>query len=205
MMTYVDNPILFTFVREPFDRTVSHYLYANRLNKLLGEDPVNVQAFIDNSKTMCEYIIEAFPSFDTSNSNDLSEQAISILELFDFVGTTARIHEFPSWFNSVKKYIDFDVIAKENNAPVDSLSHEDNRIRELSKEKLACDIKLYSYVNNRNNNVLSSVLRERRENIRNELDKVAPKQKKRFNHAVKVEYKKHNLFEHFKSVRGFGI
>ena len=83
---------LFTFIREPISRLISHYKYQQRLLASQGREQISINNFIESNKNqICRFIVNRFHNFlsiDDKKNLRLHKKAIKILQSFDFVGTT---------------------------------------------------------------------------------------------------------------------
>ena len=97
------HPFLFTILRNPLDRAVSHYRYQNRLRISVDKDPLSVDQFFSNMQSMCDFIIKRFMDFVDEGLKDASpaDKAWSVLKKFHHVGYMDSLQETASVLSAV--------------------------------------------------------------------------------------------------------
>lgn len=89
---------LYTFIREPISRLISHFYYHERLCKAQNRESLSLQEFADSNKNqMCKFIVNRFSVFlskEELKSLSLHEKAIKILQTFDLVGSSDEFDEY---------------------------------------------------------------------------------------------------------------
>ena len=146
MLRNIDGvPFLFTILRDPVDRAVSHYRYQNRLRKGVNKNELPVDVFLNNNQTICRFIIQRFSDFVPKDMQDKPDyiKAWSILKRFDHVGFMDALDETSSVLTSVAG-MDYDFSRKRNGSPV-LLTDEEYMLRESMIDALSDDIMLYYY------------------------------------------------------------
>jgi hypothetical protein len=88
---FPERPVyLFTFLRHPARRLISWYKYEargyERAHGTLDGFEFFEQYLKKRQDHMCRFILNRFPQLDTSDSDELHQRAISILDKFAFVG-----------------------------------------------------------------------------------------------------------------------
>jgi hypothetical protein len=131
---------LFTFLREPVERVISWYKYEHRKRGLKQ----SFENFVGrHANFMCKMIISAFPSLDTSGSDDTADKALSILEKFNFIGTQENFAEHS---RILLDYIGVPPISEafraNENPKGGSSKYDNNLVKEFNQD----DIKLYERI-----------------------------------------------------------
>lgn len=84
---------LFTILREPIERAVSHFLHLNAIRLRAGAPRLAGRDYLLQQRdTMCVELLRCFPSLAASGGS-LSDQAARALAMFDHVGDSARYVE----------------------------------------------------------------------------------------------------------------
>lgn len=111
---------VFTILRDPLDRLISHYKYSNRLREKVGKKKIDLGEFMVNFPSVCDFIIERFSDFSDGDAKTKSEKAFSIISKFDYVGFS---DDMPDVASKLKAFsgIDFDLGDRKNFDPKSSL------------------------------------------------------------------------------------
>ncbi len=142
---------LYTFLREPIARLISHFHYQERLHKMQGRKSLSFREFsTTNCNQICRYIVNRFNIFLNKNDKKilvLHEQAIKILQAFDLVGYS---EDFDKYLRLLLEdmnidYSDIQTVEKRN-----VTSHYENKLLDTKKISLLEreneeDCKLYKY------------------------------------------------------------
>ncbi|MFK8011277.1 MAG: sulfotransferase family 2 domain-containing protein [Marinicellaceae bacterium] len=80
----------FTYIRDPFERLISHYFFDKKIRQEQQRTIINFDKFyqFQQNNSLCKWLIEKFPSAIEETNESLYQQAISILTIFNFVGST---------------------------------------------------------------------------------------------------------------------
>lgn len=138
------TPFLFTILRDPLDRAVSHFRYQNRLRKGVGKPEISVESFAENMQSMSDFICSRFKDFIDPKLTDASrcEQAWSVLEKFDHIGFMDSLPETSRTLGSVTGKV-YDFSMKRNGSP--AMTVEEVSLRDQMRFYLKDDIILYYY------------------------------------------------------------
>lgn len=93
MLYFVEDPFLFTYLREPDERLKSQYRFLSGLWSSLGRKVPSADDWVRNLRRnpMSEFIVERFPTI--AGSGDLFERCKNVLSAFDFVGFSERFSD----------------------------------------------------------------------------------------------------------------
>ncbi|MCA0045095.1 sulfotransferase family protein [Celeribacter litoreus] len=93
MLKYVEQPFLFTYLRDPEERLKSNYRFLSRHKANLGQsiDPWHVWVEKTPKNPICQFIVDRFPTF--AGTGGLLDRAQNVLRVFDFVGFTENFAE----------------------------------------------------------------------------------------------------------------
>lgn len=162
-----DEVFLFSFLRDPIERAVSHFEYVNRMRKSVGYAPITIDSFCKNFPTITQFLLKRFPSFVDEELNNVSEgeKALSILKKFDYIGDTSRMNEF-SKVLSKRTGLIFNFSERANAAPKKLTDNQNQLISHLT-DYLNDDIVLYDNYNKIRKYEMSSKDKEFRRNYKN--------------------------------------
>lgn len=108
---------LFTFVRDPLERALSHYKYINRMNLSVGLPEVEFEQFVETVPSMTGFILDRFPGLtDRNGQGPRWMKAASVLKKFDYVGDSDDLVSFQSVFKD-NFGIELDLSVQKNKAP----------------------------------------------------------------------------------------
>lgn len=140
------EPFLFTFVRNPTERALSHYKYINRMKKKLGQPEIDFEKFLENVSSMTSFILNRFPGLvdKCEAKSPRWKKAASVLKKFDFVGDSSDLTSFQSVFKR-EFGIELDLTIQKNKAPVHDLK-SDFSLKENLYSALEEDTLLYQWV-----------------------------------------------------------
>ncbi|MFQ3579384.1 MAG: sulfotransferase family 2 domain-containing protein [Bacteroidales bacterium] len=143
MLKCVPKPIfLFTIIREPVERLISHFYYINRLRLKQGKAPFSISDYLKISKSMTQFINLRFSQFSNNKSSDYMK-TIEILSCFDFVATIDEIDKLILKINN-----DFGYnlkVLKKNVSPIDYKQDPNyNILKENIEKMIPNDILLYN-------------------------------------------------------------
>ncbi len=80
---------LFTGIRAPVERAISEFHHISKIRRRASRNPPSPDEFFSMRKnTMCFEILRAFPSLAASARGSLSERAIQVSQMFDFIYDT---------------------------------------------------------------------------------------------------------------------
>lgn len=80
---------LFTMLREPVERAVSHYLHQNVIRRQAGQPRLPAADYLaQNRNTICVELIRAFPSIARTVTGTLADKALHAIAMFDHVGAS---------------------------------------------------------------------------------------------------------------------
>ncbi|MDS1309461.1 sulfotransferase family 2 domain-containing protein [Marinobacter xiaoshiensis] len=136
---------LFTFLRDPLERAVSHYKYVNRMKQSLGRQPVAFSDFIKTLPSMTKFLLQRFPSLvdQSCRTEQAWLKAASILKKFDFVGDTEGIESFQEVF--AREFgVNLNLKVVKNKAPKDGHNLDCHQI-EAMLGALEDDVLLYQW------------------------------------------------------------
>ncbi len=142
---------LYTFLREPIARLVSHFHYQERLYKMQGRKPLSFREFSTiNRNQICRYIVKRFNIFLNKNDKKklaLHEQAIKILQAFDLVGCSENFDKYLWLLLEDMKidYSDTQTVGKRNVASYNGNKSLDIQQIHLLEKENEEDCKLYKY------------------------------------------------------------
>jgi hypothetical protein len=94
------KPVLVTFLRDPFERLLSHFKYVNRMRNSLGKETIELDDFLNEASSMCDFLVYRFSALMDPNIKDQDPQwlkAVSILEKFDYIGNSNNLVEFSDY------------------------------------------------------------------------------------------------------------
>jgi hypothetical protein len=84
--------LLFTGLREPRERFISDIKYQIRLREKQGNDPLNVEQYIDSTRNpMCWYLIHRFPTL--AGYGTPAERAFNVVKAFNYCYFTSNFEE----------------------------------------------------------------------------------------------------------------
>lgn len=138
---------LFTFLREPVSRLISHFFYSRNLKKQQGREIQSFNEFYEATpkNSMCSWLIKRFPSAVSSEAITPYEKAKSILETFNFVASAEDFNEKSLTLIDKLGILSNNTVQKNNFSKYDKL--EKKNIIEKFEEKIlqehSSDIQLY--------------------------------------------------------------
>ncbi|MDP5292269.1 sulfotransferase family 2 domain-containing protein [Oceanimonas sp. CHS3-5] len=145
LLKIIKNDIfLFTFLRDPLDRALSHYKYLNRMNLSVGLPEVEFEVFVKSIPSITGFILDRFPGLIQKDKNvPRWMKAASVLKKFDYVGDSNDLISFQNVFQE-NFGVKLNLSIQKNKAP-----KEGNEIDLDIKEALYCsledDILLYQW------------------------------------------------------------
>lgn len=140
-----DDIFLFTFLREPLDRALSHYKYINRMNAAVGLPKVKFEDFINTLPSITKFIVTRFPGLIDVKDEDSPNwvKATSVLKKFNYVGDSNNISSFQDVFlKEFGKNICLNEV--KNKAPIEG-NEFSYQVREAAFKALYEDILLYQW------------------------------------------------------------
>lgn len=140
-----DKIFLFTFLRDPLDRALSHYKYINRMNAAVNLPKVEFEEFLASLPSITKFIVQRFPGLIDAEEANAPRwvKAASILKKFDYVGESDNLASFQNVFlREFGERLELNVV--KNKAPIEN-DYFDYNIRETVFRSLEEDILLYRW------------------------------------------------------------
>ena len=186
------NIYLFTFIRNPIDRIISHYFFDKRLRTFQKREILSFEDFYNGQEKnpICNWLIKRFPSA-ASNKQNILEQTIDILKCFNFIASTSDFDKkIPIFFDKININ---NKIEKRNN--VTNYGKEKEDILNIYKDRIVSenkdDLELYlKYNENSNDNPFGFDKEKQLLLISNVLKTKSKNQKRKMNYRSAIqEYK----------------
>lgn len=146
---------LFTGLRDPVQRAISHYRQVNFVHIRAGRPPITAEQYLaeKHRSTICGEILRAFPTISRDKDEAIWRKALRALSLFDYVYSLENFaQEIRPVFDKLKVQ-DVQIVTdnKSDDVPISQADHaylaaEGQKLSGVISGYLEDDLKLYDFL-----------------------------------------------------------